>query len=97
MMGSTCSAGSDLGVAPLAEYNLRPTRRKQQVLFLCTDGHACKPYFGKFPYGVVESFQKLHLFWIVGGKFSKATLILDSRYDVLGKVFKSYNARMTYQ
>jgi hypothetical protein len=47
-------------------------------LFLCMDGHACKPCFGKFPYGVVESFQKLHLFWIVGtmcwGKFSKATM-----------------------
>jgi hypothetical protein len=48
------------------------------------DGHACKPYFGKFPYGVVES-------------FSKATLVLDSWYNVLGKVFKSYNARMSYQ
>jgi hypothetical protein len=61
------------------------------------DGHACKPCFGKFPYSVVEkfskallvleSFQKLHWFWIVATwgwvKFSKATMLHDLTIDLV--------------
>jgi hypothetical protein len=41
---------------------------------------------------VLESFA-----YGVVGKFSKPTLVLYRRYDVLWKVSKSYNDRMAYQ
>jgi hypothetical protein len=99
MMGSTCSAGSDLGVALLGSNDLHPTQKEQQVLFLCM-GWPCMQSQVLFlcmgwpcmQSRVLESFS-----YGVVGKFSKPTLVLYRRCDVLWKVSKSYNDRMAYQ
>jgi hypothetical protein len=62
-----------------------PVQQKEAVGFVFVHGWPC----------MQAVFWKVSI-WC-SGKFSEATLVLDSWYDVLGKVFKSYNARMTYQ
>jgi hypothetical protein len=70
MMGSTCSVGSDLGVAPLGSNDLPPIKRSSRFCFCAWMAMHASRVLESFPYGVVE-------------KFSKATLVLYSWYDVL--------------
>jgi hypothetical protein len=78
MMGSICSAGSHLGMPPLASNGLRPTNRAPGFVFCAWMAmHAPRVLesfhivfwkvsksstdFGKLPWSVLESFQKLNL------------------------------------
>jgi hypothetical protein len=61
MMGSTCSAGSHLGMPPLASSGLCPTNRAPGFVF-CAWMAMHAPRILESFHVVLESFQKLHWF-----------------------------------